>query len=458
MPLLGATGGGSAKGFGALANLGYFIRNSLRFRSSATAYLNRTPASAGNRKTWTWSGWVKTAALGTTRVMFGAGTNTSNSFRLNFGTTVDRVQFFATSGGTTILNRTSDALFRDTSAWYHLVAVFDTTQANAVDRCKAYINGVFVPLTNTSTDLNQNDDGYVNSTDSHAIGFNFGSAYLDGYLAEINFIDGQALTPSSFGKTDTGTGQWVPRKFAGTYGTNGFYLKFADASAATAAAIGKDSSPNGNNWTPNNISVTAGDTYDAMIDSPTLSAAASNYCVLNPTIANTTNLINANLTRNGAVRTNVGSILLTSGKYYFETTIQDANGNGGVGVKQSTAYPLEGFNTAAGATYFANGEYKIEGAAQTSGFSSYTNGDVIGIAVDTTVSPAKIWFAKNNTWQGTGNPTTAGYSLTAGLDYYFAILHGSASSSTTASANFGQRPFAYTPPTGFKSLNAFNLP
>ena len=119
---------------------------------------------------------------------------------------------------------------------------------------------------------------------------------------------------------------------------------------------------------------------------------------------------------------------------------------------------MESYDTSKCATYFANGEYKIEGNAQTSGFSSYTNGDVIGIAVDTTQSPAKIWFAKNNTWQGTGNPTTAGYSLTSGLDYYFMVLHGSGSSSTTASSNFGQRPFSYTPPTGFNRLNTFNLP
>jgi hypothetical protein len=225
--------------------------------------------------------------------------------------------------------------------------------------------------------------------------------------------------------------------------------------------IAKDQSPNGNNWTPNavNSGLPSGSNYDSMTDVPTLtSATAANYCVFNPVIAGTTNLINGNLTRNGAVRTNVGTMFLTGGKYYFETTIQDSNGNGGVGVKQSTAYPLEGYDTSKCATYFANGEYKIEGASQTSGFSSFTNGDIIGIAVDTTQSPAKIWFAKNNTWQGTGNPTTAGYSLTSGLEYYFMVLHGSGSSSTTASSNFGQQGFTYTPPTGFVALNTFNLP
>jgi hypothetical protein len=226
----------------------------------------------------------------------------------------------------------------------------------------------------------------------------------------------------------------------------------------SANRIFADQSPAGNNWTSNNISNVNGSTLDYMTDVPTLtSATAANYAVLNPTIPNTTNLTNGNLTRSGSVRTNVSTAAVIAGKYYFETTVQDSNANCGVGVKQTTAYPIENYETAKCATYFSNGEYKIEGAAQTSGFSSYTNGDVISCAVDSTVSPAKIWWAKNGTWQGTGNPTTAGYSLTAGLDYYFMVLHSSGSSSTAASVNFGQQPFAYTIPSGYTALNTYNL-
>jgi hypothetical protein len=110
----------------------------------------------------------------------------------------------------------------------------------------------------------------------NALGRDLYSAYFDGYLTECYLIDGQALTPASFGETDAVTGVWQPKKYAGTYGTNGFYLNFSDNSAATAAAIGADYSGNGNDWTPNNISVTAGVTYDSMLDVPTQWADGGN--------------------------------------------------------------------------------------------------------------------------------------------------------------------------------------
>jgi len=439
----------------------YKIEESLRFRSSASAYLNKTFAAAGNRKTWTWSGWVKRGTLSTNQGLFacwiGAG-----STRMWFGflTSTNQITFYGQNGGSTIFDLQTTPVYRDPSAWYHLVLAVDTTQSTSSNRAKIYVNGVQVTAFSTSTYASQNTDTAINSADAHYLGSEVTtSTVFDGYMSEVNFVDGQALTPSSFGATDK-DGNWSPIAYTGTYGTNGFYVNFRDNTSATT--MGYDYSGNGNNWTLNNFNVsTANTTYDIMIDVPEDQDSANvraNYCTLNPVIAGTTNLINGNLTRNGSVRTNVGTMLLTGGKYYFETTIQDSNGNGGVGVKQSTAYPLESYDTSKCASYFANGEYKIEGGSQTSGFSSYTNGDVIGIAVDTTQSPAKIWFAKNNTWQGTGNPTTAGYSLTSGLEYYFMVLHGSGSSSTTASTNFGQRPFTYTPPTGFKSLNTFNLP
>ena len=437
------------------ASTGYNLTNSLRFRSSASAYLSRTPASAGNQKTWTYSTWVKRGALGATQSIFD-----SVDTYIQFNST-DIIEINLRNAATNYIWTTTQ-VFRDPSAWYHIVLAVDTTQATATDRMKLYVNGSQVTAFASSATIPQNTDTRINSTSAHYIGSYTGTTYyLDGYQTEVNFVNAQQLTPSSFGSTNATTGVWQPARYSGTYGTNGFYLKFSDIATTSGsnAGLGKDFSGNANYWTTNNISVTAGTTYDAMTDVPTnTSATVANYAVLNPTIANTTNLINANLTRNGAVRTNVASVICTNGKYYFETTIQDSNGNAGIGVKQATAYPLEGADTTKGATYFANGEYKIEGGTQTSGFSTYTNNDVIGIAIDTTLSTPKIWFSKNNTWQGTGDPTTAGYSLTSGLEYYFAILHTSGSSSTTASANFGQRPFTYTPPTGFVALNTYNLP
>jgi len=325
MPLLGATGGGSAKGFGALANLGYFIRNSLRFRGSATAYLSRTP-NASSRTTWTWSGWVKRGALGISGPIFAstAVNNDTNWFAMKF-TTSDTISVEVYSGNILVTTQ----VFRDPSAWYHITLAVDTTQATSSNRVKLYINGNQVTTFSESSYPSQNALYAINAAQSHVIGSYqpYAADNFDGYMGEINFIDGQGLTPSSFGKTDPATNQWIPKKFAGTYGTNGFYLKFADASAATAAAIGKDSSPNGNNWTPNNISVTAGGNYDAMIDSPTLSAAASNYAVWNPLDSTLASISGgtreANLTIGNGVDLVIRAVratfqLPTTGKWYWE--------------------------------------------------------------------------------------------------------------------------------------------
>ena len=252
MPFLGTTGGGSVKQYGGQANLGYFIKNSLRTRQSASGYLSRTPASATNRKTWTWSAWIKRGSISSyQRVMTVtvSGYNEHLIFR-------DSDVFHYYSDSATISLITTQ-LFRDPSAWYHMVLAVDTTQATSSNRVKLYVNGAQVTSFSTATYPSQNADTSVNNALPHGISGPDSSQYFDGYQAEINLIDGQQLTPSSFGKTDAATNQWIPKKFAGTYGTNGFYLKFSDTSAATAAALGKDSSPNGNNWTPNNIDVSS---------------------------------------------------------------------------------------------------------------------------------------------------------------------------------------------------------
>jgi len=252
MPFLGTTGGGSVKQYGGQANLGYFIKNSLRTRQSASGYLSRTPASASNRKTWTWSAWIKRGSLSSYQramTVTVSGYNEHLIFR-----DTDVFHYYSDSATISLI---TTQVFRDPSAWYHMVLAVDTTQATNTNRVKLYVNGTQVTSFSTATYPSQNADTSVNNALPHGISGPDSSQYFDGYQAEINLIDGQQLTPSSFGKTDAATGQWIPKKFAGTYGTNGFYLKFADTSAATAAAIGKDSSPNGNNWTPNNIDLSS---------------------------------------------------------------------------------------------------------------------------------------------------------------------------------------------------------
>ena len=204
---------------GASGQQGYQISRSVRLRSSASAYLSRTPASAGNRQTWTWSGWVKRSALGAAQYLMsqasGVGT-VNDGFLFDSSDTLQFFWNFQGAGGST----GTSAVFRDTSAWYHIVVKWDTTQATAANRIIFYVNGV--QQTQTGSYPSQNYDGYINTTAATDIGRLNATFYFSGYLTEINFIDGQALDPSYFGETNPVTGVWQPAKYAGTYGTNGF--------------------------------------------------------------------------------------------------------------------------------------------------------------------------------------------------------------------------------------------
>jgi hypothetical protein len=215
----------------AISSGSYDINNSLRFRSSASAYLNRTPSSTTNRQTFTWSGWVKRGTLGARQHIFVSANPVVNTVgQQEFQIALDSSNVIQLVGGVSGVGNdfelVTTQVFRDPSAWYHIVVAVDTTQATAANRMKLYINGVQVTAFSTATYPAQNYNTSVNLTGfSHRIGGSGGS-YLDAYQAETNFIDGQALTPSSFGSTNATTGVWQPAKYTGTYGTNGFYLPF----------------------------------------------------------------------------------------------------------------------------------------------------------------------------------------------------------------------------------------
>jgi hypothetical protein len=239
-----ATGGGE-----------YQIERSVRFNSPDSAYLSRTPASSGNRKTWTWAGWVKRSELGN-QTIFEASPG-GDFYTLLWFTSSDQIQIVGDEGASpATIGETSAAVFRDVSAWMHVLLAVDTSQASASSRVRLYINGIEATLTK-SLSPSLNYDTYVNSANAHAIagGARAGMPYFSGSLADIHFIDSQALTPSAFGEFDT-NGVWQPIEYTGTYGTNGFHLPFSDNS--TAAALGTDTSSNGNDWTPNNLSVNNG--------------------------------------------------------------------------------------------------------------------------------------------------------------------------------------------------------
>ena len=438
---------------------GYQISRSLRFNSADSAYLNRTPASASNQKTWTWSGWVKRSTLNTYQYLFAAGTSNpwfGLLFSSNGSNNLIQVTFTAgTSGGT---NTTAE--FRDSSAWYHIVLGVDTTQATNTNRVKLYVNGVQITAFSATNYPSQNTDTQVNSADRHTIGSQSRTLgeYLDGYQTECYFIDGQALTPSSFGETDTQTGVWKPKAYSGSYGTNGFYLNFSDNSNTTAATLGKDYSGNGNNWTPNNFSVTAGAGNDSLVDSPTSygtdtgagGSVRGNYCTMNPLDKNTgVTLSNGNLdaTSSGGWYNSRSTFGMTAGKWYWEITITSGlylfNG---ITTSSATLGNFIG-SDAYGWGYYSNSGVKYNSGTSSAYGASYTTNDVIGISFD--ADAGTLVFYKNGTSQG-----TAFTGLTSGP--YFPTI--SLDTSVSMTANFGQRPFAYTAPSGFKALCTQNLP
>ena len=451
---------------------GYNLTNSLRFRSNVSAYLSRTGGTSTNRKIHTFSFWTKYSVTGGTRVIASAGSDDNNREWLGF----DANNFYyqvKDSGNFYELSATQ--VLRDPSAWYHLMVAVDTTQATDSNRVKMYINGVQVTSFGTSTYPLINDDLFFNdsvggvSYISALRGFVGSVGQYDGYLAEFNFIDGQQLTPSSFGETSATTGVWIPKKYTGTYGTNGFYLDFEDTSST--AALGYDAAGS-NDWTVNNISLTAGSTYDSMTDVPTLtSATAANYCVINP-LANsgigTLSRGNLQLVTSTNSKTITGTMALPStGQYYFEITATDYitdNGTffGVVNQEFLTGAPSNGtwlgFNT-------YSGTYNNGTTTDTNGLTgtNVTNdGDIWCIAVDMT--NGKFWIGRSRsgslTWADGTTPAVNGsgattLSLPTGTLYPMAYRGGS--DNETYNFNFGQQPFAHTPPTGFVALNTFNI-
>ena len=412
---------------------GNFVTNSLRFRSSALAFLSRTFAAPTSSTVFTWSGWVKRGNLGVTTRLFGASTTTSLGFNSSN-------QLLLTLNGTAAV--TTAAAYADPSAWYHIVYA----QNGAAQTI--YVNGSSAGTGTTANTV-------FNTAIAHQLGAANTANYLDGYLTEIHFIDGQALTPSSFGQIESTTGLWSPKQYVGTYGANGFYLKFSNTTSL--AALGTDTSGNNNTWAVNNVSLTAGGTYDSMIDVPVNyndnGNGRGNYAVLNPLAAGTSGTAGfpeANLSISGVgTLRGVGTIQFpTSGKWYFEVS-SIAYGNSGaayVGIG-STASQI----STAYCVYQTNATKNITGSITAYGNSwgaASTNSDVIGVAIDQDLGT--ITFYKNDVNQGTINH---GIGITL-----FPIIGKSGANSGFMRVNFGQRPFERTRPAGFLALNTNNLP
>ena len=423
------------------------IKKSLRVRKSASAKLTRNSA-ASNRRTWTWSGWVKRGELGGHHQMFGGSDSGGTGTVLLFLPT-NQLQLILNSATITYWNLTTTAVFRDISAWYHIVCSLDTTQAVDANRLKIYVNGAQTTSFATATYPPLNDTGFVNHTLPHYIGMD-NTNYADLYLAEVNFIDGQALDPTSFGEIDASTGVWTAKKYAGTYGTNGFHLNFEDNTNLTA--LGHDSSGNNNHWTPSNISL-SGVTYDSMNDVPApIDAAVGNYCTWNP-LNNTTALSNANLNALGtasAIKYSAGTFAVSSGKYYFEYIASAIFTGAGVSMSFGLAKSKTNVsNVTRDDVYFYNnnGSKYGGGSAEVPYGASYAVNDVIGVALD--MDAGTVSFYKSNVSQGVAFSNLKGQSIMTFISTYDVA---------SCSINCGQRPFTNAPPAGFLPLQTFNLP
>ena len=441
-----------------VGSTGYDIDNSLRFNDDDSAYLSRTPSSAGNRKTWTWSGWVK-KGNSTAGRLFSIG-----DFSGYNGTTIfweyGKLGFLQDIVGSLQYDE-SDAQFRDYSAWYHIVVSVDTTQATSTNRVKMYINGSQISTTNTYGYMAQNQDTMVNATVEHNIGARhayYSSNYLDGYLAEVNFVDGQALTPSDFGETDETYGHWKPIKYTGTYGTNGFYLDFKNS-----GSLGNDASSNSNNWTPNNLAAT-----DQMLDSPT-----NNFCTWNSADNYNCPLSEGNLRTTSLAGYNMvfGTQPFSSGKYYWEQLVESSTVSL-AGVANTSVVPSKRSTNLGGSAdsvgYYKTGVFYYNNVLNASGYATFANGDIIGIACD--MSAKTVTWYKNNTsirtmtfsaWDDMTPAWTIGSGAAGNSDVSNFGQDSSFAGNKTAQGNAddnGYGDFYYTPPTGFLALCTQNLP
>ena len=442
----------------------YQISRSLRFNSADSAYLSRTFGTPTNQNVWTLSVWLKGSDFSSSSI-FGASSSGVTNFEAIYFDSLSnlRAETYINLPPIQSRNQKTNAVFRDTSAWYHFVVAKNGSWASSYPYT-IYVNGISQSV--TTFDLNTS---FVNRLNSNGVTHQIGAdgvttGLFNGYMAEFQFIDGQALTPSSFGETDAVTGRWKAKAYSGSYGTNGFYLKFADNSST--AALGTDSSGNGNTWTVNNFSITAGAGNDSLVDSPTNygsdtgvgGTVRGNYATLNPLHYNYdgVDLRNGNLdgygvltTTTPSARTYPSTIKIKSGKWYVELTV-NATSNGHVLGIANTFDSYGNISYSDGYGYnFWDQIYLSSGGSLSYGVRA-TAGQVVGMAVD--LDNGKLEWFVNGSSQGQKTGIISGEYFIA---YYLA--RGTAGTVQSGSINFGQRPFAYAAPSGFKALCTTNL-
>lgn len=455
------------------------IDHSVRFNAGDAPSLTYTPSTNGNRRLWSFSFWFKRSALSTGsnhKTILAAGQSSPWDMLFFGGTTTVDALHYATTAGISQHPYTNEVC-RDFGAWSHGLLVFDTAQATVADRIKLYVNRELRTWTVTTGFPAQNTDYLVNSTVPHYIGAFYSgglTGHLDGYLAEMYMIQGQALTPSDFTEIDATTNEIKAKAYTGSFGPDDWYLDFSDKTGATSSALGKDRSGNNHDWTPTNISVTAGIGNDVLTDSPTNygvdtgvgGEVRGNYAVLNPLNKGTNStLSNGNLQFLGATgvavsRATFGMLAGESIIWYWETTISSAN-SGHVGIIREDAAATGYLGGNANAYAYNQAGNKGTNDVFVAYGSSFTSGDVISVAYHAGVGA--LWFSKNGTWQASataaeiaaGTTTNAAYTgLTSGI-FFPAIGNDTGA----GDINFGQRVWVNgNVPSGAKALCTQNLP
>ena len=460
----------------AAASGGYAVDNSLRFNS---AKLTRTTSSAGNNTKGTFSAWVKRSALGSNQnlILF----YTSSGYHNIYFRDTNEIRIYAnTSGGTTELY--TNRLFRDVSAWLHIVVAYDSTQGTASNRVKLYINGVQetsfatanYPAQNANMNMNLNSEAV-----SLAV-LNASDWYYNGYMAEVVWIDGTQYDASNFGEFDEDSGIWKPIDVSGlTFGTNGFYLEFKESGTGTnASGMGADTSGNTNHFAVNNLTAIDQSTDTCTNNFATLNSLANYFANASFSDGNLT--ISTTTSDNESVSSTFG---VSQGKWYAEYKYISNSGNNrymqGLYGDTASDEPIGALTTSYG--YFAETGEKYNGGSLSSYGNSFSPGDIIGMAVD--LDNNYLYFSKNGTWQNSGNPesgatgTGAAFSLPASSttpsgNYFFFTGDGSGGGSAVVSCNFGSPSFAissgntdgngygnfeYAVPSGYYALNTKNL-
>mgnify|MGYP003674523243 FL=1 len=454
----------------ATAATGFNVANSARFNTASSDDLRRT-FSSGDRKTWTWSSWIKRATLGANQSLFSCHTGDSDTAQLDLK--FDAGDTISYEGKSTVLKTTS-RVFRDVSAWYHIMFVLDMTQATASNRMKFYVNGVLETSFATDNTPARNTDLGINQNSQHVIGMKDRNtdAFFGGYLAETVFIDAAALAPTDFGEFDD-SGIWKPIDPSGlTFGTNGFYLNFQ-----TSAELGDDVSGNTNDFSETNLTA-----VDQSIDTCTNNFATMN--ILDNFFAGSTfsqGNLNVDMTTSGVETFNTSTIGVSSGKWYAEVLHPDASSKPMVGISHAIPIAIGNVlgNSGFGYAYMGeDGQVKAEGSNGAYG-ATYGNDDIIGIALD--LDNNKLYFSKNGSFQNSGDPTTGStgtgaVAITAaastGTGTYFFAAGKRHSDNNEVSWNFGSPAhaissgntdangfgnFEYAVPSGYFSLNTKNL-